>query len=171
VTFYFYRPSGHPKKSATEMEDASDPTMANILLAEYEKFRAAEMMSYAERIDCAEYQQYLLTFGHPALTRFADELAEHERYLQLVYDLSVIAACRREFPHTAEQSLRAYDAYASQRLLFKHVTVSKALADVEAKTRQLRDENLRLNMISAVPKSVRVTPPSLALQPRVHDLV
>jgi hypothetical protein len=129
-----------------------DPSFANLLLAEYEKSRAREMNDYVDLIDTAEYQHYLATFGNDALTHFADEFADEERELQLEYDLAVINAARREFPSNAESALRALDAYVSQRLTFRYVALSGAVAELEARTRELREENLRLASESALKK-------------------
>jgi hypothetical protein len=153
------------QKSDTRMQPPSDPTMVNLLLAEYEKLRAAEMLSYVNRVACPEHRLYLLSFGHSAMTRLAAELAEQERHFQLEYDNAVITARPKEFPLTAEASIRAHNTYASRGLLFRHTKASQELADVQAKIKKLKEDNAKLRKMYGLPKGFDFAPP-LALPPQ-----
>jgi hypothetical protein len=122
----------------------TDPSFANLLLAEYEKNRAREVNEQIDLIDKPEYQHFLATYGNPSLNNCAEELAHRERQLQLACDTYVITNRKRDFPSSAEATVRNLSIFSSSKVIYRYVNASRAHSELEARCRTVKEENARL---------------------------
>jgi hypothetical protein len=132
--------SSNPDSQSSQV----DPSFATLLLSTYEKSRAREMNEWVDFLHTAEYQHFLSTYGHSGVRQFAEELSEEERNLQMALWLAVVGGNRRSFLDNAEMSLRSIESHISSKLVFRYVMMSRALTELEMKTKALKEENQRL---------------------------
>lgn len=118
-----------------------DTAFADLLLAESEKQLAVERYEFTRLICTNEFRHYMATIGNDAVVELSERCHNRELDLQREFDDVVLNAATREFPANARQMLHDLDNFASQKLAWRYMTSSKAIAALEEETARQKGEN------------------------------
>lgn len=127
------------------MQGSADTVFADLLLAESEKNQAMERYEFTKLICTDEFRHYLATIGSDAVIEMSDRCHNRELELQRIFDDMVLKAAGEEFPANARQLLHDLDCYASQKLAWRYMTSTRAIASIEEETAQRKSENQKLS--------------------------
>lgn len=129
------------EENKNQNEELLDPTFCNYLLAQYEKNQAIEKSQNIDCLNTPEYQQYLSTFGNPAIQYYSNKIEQQERDLQLECDLKMIEILKRA---NGETQLKRLHGFLSQKTFFDYVNAVRATEELNKLIKQTREENEKL---------------------------
>ena len=122
-------------------EELLDPSFCNYLLAQYEKNQAIEKSQNIDYLNTSEYQQFLSTFGNPAIQYYSSKIEQQERDLQLKCDLKMLEVLKR---NNEELPLRRFHGFLSQKTFFDYVNAVRATEEIKQRIKEIQEENERL---------------------------
>lgn len=129
------------EENKSKNEELLDPAFCNYLLAQYEKNQAIEKSQNIDCLNTSEYQQFLSTFGNPAIQYYSNKIEQQERDLQLECDLKMIEVLNKP---TGEIQLKRLHGFLSQKTFFDYVNAMRATEELNKLIKQTREENERL---------------------------
>ena len=122
-------------------DELLDPTFCNYLLAQYEKNQAIEKSQNIDCLNTPEYQQYLSTFGNPAIQYYSNKIEQQERDIQLNCDLKMIEMLKK---NTGETQLKQLHGFLSQKTFFDYVNAVRIAEELNKQIKKTQDENDKL---------------------------